>query len=327
MIIDMHCHFVPPEYFALAKARPEFEVAEVGRRGLDVDIRVRGAPFELNTTFFEPERQIDRLRRLGIDRTVVSLATPLINYHTAPALAVEAARVCNDGFARLVKAHPDRFSAWAFLPMQDPLAAAAELTRCVREHGFVGGHVATNVHGAYLPDERYAAVCEAAVALDVPLFIHPADPAGRDRTGDYELTVIAGYMFDTTINIFRMMCSGFLDRYPTLKLVCAHTGGYSLMLRGRMQCELDTHPDTKAVRTRTVAQYLEQLYYDTAGFEPGYMAFAASVVPPDRLLFGTDAPFKLVLDDPIEFMRQGLPGAAADAALGANFLKLTERRS
>ena len=327
MIIDMHCHFVPPDYFAMVRSRPEFEVREVGRRGADVDIQVRGTPFELNTTFFEPERQITRMQRLGIDRTVVSLATPLINYHSETALAVEAARCCNDGFARLVKADPARFAAWAFLPMQDPQAAADELTRCVRQHGFVGGHVASNVRGAYLPDERFAPVCAAAVALDVPLFIHPADPAGRDRTADFELTVIAGYMFDTTINIFRMICSGFLDRYPTLKLVCAHTGGYSLMLRGRMQCELDVHPELAAARTRGVGQYLDQLYYDTAGFEPGYMAFAASVVPPDRLLFGTDAPFKLVLDDPIGFVREALPAAAAEATLGANFQRLVGARS
>jgi aminocarboxymuconate-semialdehyde decarboxylase len=263
----------------------------------------------------------------GIDRTVVSLATPLINYHAEPSLAVEAARVCNDGFAALIKAGPQRFSAWAFLPMQDPAAAAAELTRCVRDRGFVGGHIASNIRGAYLPDESFSEVCAAAVALDVPLFIHPADPAGRDRTGDYELTVIAGYMFDTTINIFRMICSGFLDRYPTLKLVCAHTGGYSLMLRGRMQRELDTHSELKAARKRSVSEHLDRLYYDTAGFEPGYMTFAAGVVPQDRLLFGTDAPFKLVLDDPIGFVRQSLPPAAAEAALGGNFRQLTGGRS
>lgn len=322
MIIDMHCHFVPPDYFELIKRRPEYDVREVGRHGHDIDISVRGTAFELNTTFFEPERQIARMDALGIDQTVVSLATPLINYHSEPALAVDAARTCNDGFAELVKSDPKRFAAWAFLPMQDPAAAAAELRRCVKDHGFVGGHIATNVRGAYLPDERFAPVVQAAVDLDVPLFIHPADPAGRDRTADYELTVIAGYMFDTTINIFRMVCSGFLDRYPTLKLVCAHTGGYALMLRGRMQTELDVHPELKAARTRKIGDYLSRLWYDTAGFEPGYITFASTIVPPDRLLFGTDAPFKLVLADPIGFVREALPKAAAEAALGANFERL-----
>lgn len=322
MIIDMHCHFVPPEYFELVKKRGEYDVQEVGRRADDIDIVVRGTPFELNRAFFEAERQIGRMTSLGIDQTIVSLATPLINYYSEPALAIDAARVCNDGLARLVKADPKRFGGWGFLPMQDPEAAAVELRRCVKELGLLGGHIATNVRGAYLPDERFAPVVQAAVDLDVPLFIHPSDPAGKDRTRDYELTVIAGYMFDTTINIMRMVCSGFLDRYPTLKLVCAHTGGYALMLRGRMQTELDVHPEIDASRKRSVGEYLGQLWYDTAGFEPGYQTYASTVVPHDRFLFGTDAPFKLVLADPVGFVRQSMPAAAAEATLGANFRRL-----
>ena len=97
--------------------------------------------------------------------------------------------------------------------MQDPAAAAAELRRCVRDHGFIGGHVATNVRGTYLPDDAFRPIFDAAKELDVPLFLHPVDPPGRDRTGDYELTVVAGYLFDSTINVFRMICSNFLDRY------------------------------------------------------------------------------------------------------------------
>lgn len=327
MITDMHCHFIPEEYFDLIKARPEFEVAEVRRAGEAIDVAVRGVPFALNATFFDAARQIARMDRLGIDRTVVSLATPLINYFTDPALAVDAAVVCNDGFARLVKSAPERFMAWAFLPMQDPVQAAAELRRCVERHGFVGGHIASNVRGDYLQDERFAPICEAAEDLDVPLFVHPADPAGKERTADYELTVVAGYMFDTTINIFRMICSGFLDRYPRLKLVCAHTGGYSLMLRARMQCEVDTNAVLSRQLRQPVGAYLDRLYYDTAGFEPGYLSFAATVVPPEHLMFGTDAPFPLVLADPIGFVRKALPGPLGEAALGPNFQRLIQGRS
>ncbi len=196
MITDIHCHFIPDDYFALMQARPEFEVRLLAEAGENVDLECRGLRYGLNRTFFDPARQIARMDALGIDRTVVSLATPLVNYYLDPAAAVEAARLCNDGYAALVAAHPARFAAWAFLPMQDPGAAAAELRRCVREHGFVGGHVATNVRGVYLPDERFRPIFDAAAELDVPLFLHPVDPPGKDRTGDYELTVVAGYLFE-----------------------------------------------------------------------------------------------------------------------------------
>jgi aminocarboxymuconate-semialdehyde decarboxylase len=325
MITDIHCHFIPEKYFELVGARPEFAVRVIGRAGDAVDLECRGLRYGLNRTFFEPALQIARMDGLGIGRTVVSLATPLIDYHLDAALAVEAARICNDGFAGLVAAHPSRFAAWAFLPMQAPEAAAAELRRCVRDHGVVGGHVATNVRGAYLPDERFRPIFDAAAELDVPLFLHPVDPPGKDRTGDYELTVVAGYLFDSTINIFRMICSNFLDRYTRVKLVCAHTGAYSLMLRNRMQREVDTNAVLSRTLPRKVGDYLRMLFFDTVCFEPGYLQFATQVVPAENLLLGSDAPFPLGEPDPVNFVRRSLPPEHAALALSENFRRLTGR--
>jgi aminocarboxymuconate-semialdehyde decarboxylase len=323
MITDIHCHFIPDAYFRLVQQRSEFEVRVAEKTGETLDLVCRGARYGLNPTFFEPARQIARMDTLGIDRTVVSLATPLVNYYVEPKLAAEAARLCNDGFAALVAAHPGRFAAWAFLPMQDPAAAAAELRRCVREHGFIGGHVATNVRGTYLPDETFRPIFDAARELDVPLFLHPADPPGRDRTGDYELTVVAGYLFDSTINIFRMICSNFLDRYGDVKLVCAHTGAYSLMLHNRMQREVDTNATLSRTLPRKIADYLRGFYFDTVCFEPEYLAFATAVVPAENLLLGSDAPFPLGEPDPVNFVRRALPAREAALALGENYRRLT----
>jgi len=324
MIIDIHCHFIPDDYFRFVQKREEFEVRLINNKDGDaIDLVSRGANYGLNRTFFEPERQIARMDRLGIDRTVISLATPMVNYYVEPKLALKAAQLCNDGFAALVASNPERFAAWAFLPMQDPAAAAAELRRCVRDHGFVGGYVATNVRGTYLPDEAFRPIFDAARELDVPLFLHPADPPGRDRTADYELTVVAGYLFDSTINIFRMICSNFLDRYGSMKLICCHTGAFSLMLRNRMQREVDTNAALSSTLPHKVGDYLRSLYFDTVCFEPEYLRFATDVVPAENLLLGSDAPFPLGEPDPVNFVRRALPEGHADLALGENFRRLT----
>jgi aminocarboxymuconate-semialdehyde decarboxylase len=248
-----------------------------------------------------------------------------VNYYLEAELAVEAARLCNDGLARLVAGNPRRFSAWAFLPMQDPAAAAAELRRCVREHDFIGGHVATNVRGTYLADESFRPIFDTAKELDVPLFLHPADPPGRDRTGDYELTVVAGYLFDSTVNIFRMICSNFLDRHAGMKLVCAHTGAFSLMLRNRMQREIDTNATLSRTLPRKVGDYLRTFYFDTVCFEPDYLRFATGIVPAENLLLGSDAPFPLGEPDPVNFVRRALPAEQAQLALSQNYRRLTGR--
>jgi aminocarboxymuconate-semialdehyde decarboxylase len=325
MITDIHCHFIPDEYFRFVQREGAFEV-RVGKRQDDsIDLVCRGARYGLNRTFFETAAQIERMNALGIDHTVVSLATPLVNYYVEPQLAVQAARLCNDGLAALVTQHPTRFSAWAFLPMQDPEAAAAELRRCVCEFGFVGGHVATNVRGSYLPDQRFHPIFHAARELNVPLFLHPADPPGRDRTASYELTVVAGYLFDTTINIFRMICSNFLDRFRGLKLVCAHTGAFSLMLRNRMQREVDTNAELSRTLPRRIGDYLRDLYFDTVCFDPDYLRFATSIVPPGNFLLGSDAPFPLSEPDPVNFVMRAMSEPHARLALGENFRRLTAR--
>ena len=129
----------------------------------------------------------------------------------------------------------------AFLPMQDP-GRRRKLRRCVKELGFVGGHIATNVHGVYLHDPQFNPVFHAALDLDVPALssirlILPARSACKNT-----LIAVAGYLLIAPSISLKMVCSGFLDTRPKLKLVCAHTGAFSLALRARMQREVDTNP-------------------------------------------------------------------------------------
>jgi aminocarboxymuconate-semialdehyde decarboxylase len=324
MITDIHCHFIPDGFFKFVQGERAYDIAHEATDGEEVTVRVGGLRFGLNRTFFDAGRQIARMDALGVEHTVISLATPLINYAVDGATATKASRLCNDGLAEVVAGHPERFSAWAFLAIQDPVAAAAELRRCVKEHGVVGGHIASNVQGKYLDAEEFRPIFDAAVELDVPLFVHPADPPGKDRTRNYELTVVAGYLFDTTINVFQLICSGFLDRYPTLKLVCAHSGAYSLMLRARMQREIDTNPVLSKTVKRRVADYLRQLYFDTVCFEPGYLHYAASVVPIEHFMMGSDGPFALGEPDPVGFVRESIADPdRLEKVLGGNFARLT----
>ena len=315
MITDIHCHFVPERYFAFIEAEPAFAVRRRPADGEHVEVSVGPVAFGLNPTFFDVQRQIVRMDGLGIDRTVLSLATPLINYAVPGPLAAAAARLFNDELAAVVDRHPDRFGGWAFLPMQDPVAAAAELERAVTELGLWGGHLGSNVGGRYLDAPEFAPIFEAACALDVPLFVHPADPPGRERTGRYELTVVAGYLFDTTINIFNMVFGGCLDRHPGLRLCCAHAGGYALLLRQRMQREVDTNPSLARAIRAPVGDYLRRLYFDTVCFEPGYLRYAEELAAVGHFVLGSDGPFPLGEPDPVGFIRASFGTGERGAAI------------
>ncbi len=313
MIVDIHCHFVPERYIDFVQRESAFAVRRhaIGDQGEEVPVTVGDLKFGLNRTFFDPDRQIKRLDALRIDRTVLSLATPLINYEVPGELASRAAQIFNDEIALLRDRHPERIDGWAFLPMQDPVAAAKELRRSITSLGLRGGHIASNVRGRYLDAIEYAPIFEAAVELGVPLFVHPANPPGRERMRDYELAVVSGYLFDSTLNIFNMIFGGLLDRYPTLKLCCAHVGGYAVMLRNRMQRELDTNPTLAKSINGTVGDYLRRLYFDTVCFEEGYIRMAADTVGADRLVLGSDGPFPLGEPDPVGFIERSFGSSSA----------------
>lgn len=319
MITDIHRHFVPPVFFDFAKTLPDYALKVKREQGEEIDVDIRGMHFGLTRTFFDLDRQVARMKKEGVERAILSLATPFINYHLDAVVAIKAARQFNDAIAAAVAGQRDRFGVWAFLPMQDPAAAAEELRRCVRNLGCVGAHIASNVRGVYLDSEQFNPIYEAALELNVPLFVHPADPPGKERTRDYELTVVAGYLFDSTINLLRMICSGFLDRWSGLKFVFAHTGAFSMALRARMQREVDTNRQLAAALKAPVGDYLRRLYFDTVCFEPKILEYAATVVPVEHLMMGSDAPFPLGEADPVNFVRRALPAEQASAILSQNF--------
>jgi len=325
MITDIHRHFVPDDFYRYMRDNDDFAIKVKRTEGDAIDLDIRGIHFGLNKTFFDLSSQRAMMADQGVERAILSLATPFINYNLDRATAVEMARRYNDSLAAAIGSDPKTFGAWAFLPMQDPEAAAIELRRCVHDFGFAGGHIASNVQGIYLNDPQFEPVFRAARELDVPLFVHPADPAGKERMRDYELMVVAGYLFDSTINILKMVCSGFLDRWKDLKLICAHTGAFSLALRARMQREVDTNPQIAAGLQAPIGDYLGRLYFDTICFEPAMLKYATTVVPLEHLFLGSDAPFPLGEPNPVGFVRDNLAPEQSAAIFHTNFPRLLGR--
>lgn len=323
MVIDVHVHHVPEAYVRFVEKAAPYAVRLQPTGGEGMRLTAGKLQYALNRTFFDPERLVRRLDEMGVERAVLSLATPFVNYDVPAELGCAAAELYNNEIAALHAASPRRFEGWAFLPMPQPEAAARELRRAVRDLGLRGGYLPSNVNGRYLDSAEFSPVFAAANDLGVPLFIHPSNPPGRERMPEYELAVVAGYLFDTTLNIFNMIFGGLFDRYPNLRLCCTHLGGYAPMLRARMQRELDTNPALAARLKRPLGAYFRALYFDTICFEPSYLRAMvdAETLAPDRLLLGSDTPFPLGEPDPVGFVGRGFGGTApalADAILRRN---------
>lgn len=311
MKTDIHCHFIPEALIKMMEADPAFELALESRSEDEIVYQIRGRRFVLNNIFFDVDEQIRRMADLGVDHTILSVATPLIDYSLDAEKAREQCTVFNNEISKLVENHPSKFSAWAFLPLQDPGFSAMELRRCVQELGFVGGHIGSNVCGKYLFSLELDPLWEEACKLGVPLFVHPANPVGARETNHFELTVVAGYLFDNTINILSLICSGMLDKWPDLKLIFAHSGAFSIQLSDRMQREVDTNPELSATLKRPVSEYLERLYFDTVCFDGDLLQYFVKKVSTGNMFLGSDGPFPLGEPDPVGFVTRSLPASQA----------------
>jgi aminocarboxymuconate-semialdehyde decarboxylase len=318
---DIHVHHVPPAFLRFVERAAAYAIQLDKPRGDDVQLAVGSLSYRLTRSFFDIDRLVARLSSMRVERAVLSVATPFVRFDVPASLALETAQLYNDAIAAVRNAAPDRFEAWAYLPMLDADATARELVRAVKSLGLAGGYLPSNVNGRYLDGEEFAPIFATAAELDAPLFIHPSNPPARERMDQYELPVVAGYLFDTTINIFNIIFAGLFDRFPRLRVCCAHLGGYAPLLQARMQRELDTNSELASRLQRPLGDYLRAIYYDTICFEPWYLraAVESKAVDPTRLLLGSDTPFPLGEPDPVGFIERTYGETAPD--LAANILR------
>ena len=172
-----------------------------------------------------------------------------------------------------------------------------ETERAVRQYGLKGIMVNSSVKGEYLDSPRAVPFFELVTQLNVPLFVHPPKiTIGAEKMEIFRLPEMLGRPFDTTLSLTRFILSGGLEKFPKLKLVCAHVGGALPMLPGRLGFGYELRHDTSFgpwapdVLTKPPAEYIKQLYLDTVSLHTPAVLCAVQTVGADHVLFGSDFP-------------------------------------
>jgi aminocarboxymuconate-semialdehyde decarboxylase len=291
MIVDFHNHYYPEPYLKRLER-------DNGRARLERDARGRlllHYPGDYNVVV-EGHRSIDeRLRVMdeqGIDVQAFSLTTPGVHVEE-PARGIELARIVNDAFAEAAARHAGRFAPLAALPLQDPDAAAEELARAVGELGHKGALLFSNVNGRPLDEPAYLPLFAKAAELDVPLFIHPTNPASIDAIEAYRLTAILGFLFDTTVAITRLVFAGVLEKYPKLKFVLGHLGGTMPYVAERADRGYEAYEECRVNISRPPTEYFKRTYLDTVNFQPRALRLALDLMGPGHIVLGTDYPHEV----------------------------------
>jgi predicted TIM-barrel fold metal-dependent hydrolase len=243
------------------------------------------------------DQRVALMDETGLDMQVLSLTTP--GLHELGADSVDLARRVNDAVAEAVSRHPQRFQAFATLPVASPEAAARELERCITTLGFKGTMLCGRVDHRNLDHPDLEPVWSTAAALQVPILLHPRTPDEAVRKAYYSgftpeldnafANFGMGWHYDAGVQFVRLILGGTFDRHPTLQVILGHWGEMVLFFAERLAA-MDRFAD---LRQSVTAYFKTNLYVTSSGmFMPHYLQRALEVVGPERLLFSTDYPYQ-----------------------------------
>ncbi len=275
----------------------------------------------------DPEERIRVMEKYGIDMQVLTQTTPVLSGLKAGE-AAEVCRITNDAIGKICRSHPDRFIPFAVVSLLDVKQAVYELDRGVNEWGCRGVTIGTNHNNQGVDDPENGPFYEKVCEYDIPVFLHPMNWNAYNLVQeDPAVMRLFGWPFDTTIALLRLIVSGTMERYPTLKIVTHHLGGGMFpFFSNRFNIKFEK---LKKEMKKPLSESLKRVYGDTAvdgtaaALPCGHAFFGT-----ERMLFGTDYPFspekgEVYLRENLAIMKDwDLPEEEKQKILGENAKKL-----
>lgn len=311
MKIDIHAHAWSDDYVGF--------LADAGMPGARM-LAGRG----VGTTDEELNARLSLMDRAGIDVQVLS-AGPALPYFADTPRAVEGAQMLNDEFAALVRRFPGRLAALATVPLPDVDAAIDEIGRALDTLKFSGVSLTTQLGESPLTDERFAPVFEELDRRGAVVLLHPIGGSARwPAIGEFGkpdlptgLTWLIGVIVEDGLAAVQLALSGFLTRYPNLKIVNSHLGGFVSMVTARLD---SLAPNLAPNLAEPASVALGRMWYDTVDHAhfPA-LRCTVDVFGAERLLFGTDYPYEsgeIYLAAAKELERLDIPAEARDGIGG-----------
>jgi 6-methylsalicylate decarboxylase len=267
--IDTHHHLIPPDY---RKALQKAGLDEAGGRPLPD---------------WSVDASLQAMADLDVGTAILSVSTPGTAFLPNPADAAALARDVNDYTAALAAAQPDRFGFFATAPMPHVDLAVAEVIRALDDLKADGIVLLANNAGLYLGEDGQDALFAALNDRAAVVFIHPAELPGPTVPGVPPFA--ADFLLDTTRAAYLLVCNGIRARYPRIRFILSHGGGFVPYASHRMAVAImaDTGRSWADVLDDFAGFYFDTALSSSAAALPTLLAFAK----PGHITFGSDFPF------------------------------------
>jgi len=293
--IDTHAHILSEETMRLIGK----EAPKVAPKLTAIDnefsvLEVAGTPYRpFPRGGWDMERRLKDMDFSEVDVQVLSNTPQTFLYNQDAALNVTLAALQNDQIAKAVASHRERFYGIATLPMQAPEKAAEELKRAMGKLGLKGAHIGSNINGRNLDDPDLEVVWAAANELAAFIMVHPTQVAGADRLKSYYLTNLIGNPLDSTIAAASLVFSGVIERYPAIKFLFVHGGGFVPWQMGRFSHGWRVRPEPQIKLKQSPDASINRLYFDIILHAKPQLECLVSLAGSARVVLGSDYPFDM----------------------------------
>ena len=270
--IDLHHHVIPDFYWEASNEGGE----------------AAGGITPPRWTF---DRALAYLDEAAIATAVVSISTPGVHFGDDLSARTLARRV-NEFMAGLVQERPDRFGAFAVLPLPDVEGTLRELDYALGDLHLDGVSMFTNADGAYLGNARFDPVFAELQRRHATVFVHPAaspDPIAHTLGVP---DALLDYPADTSRAVASLHYSNTFARTPDVRYIFSHAGGTIPFVASRFGIidSMDVIPG--AEERGPFADTLQRLYWDTAAaFSDPVLQMLRSVTGLEHVVFGSDYPY------------------------------------
>ncbi len=330
-ITDVHAHLLLPALHAEVERRAPEEVAaaaalEARRNGVE-SLKASGAMIGARIPKLTDVRaRLEAMDAQVIDRQWVSVSPNHCYPWAQEGLAAWVAMETNRLIAEHVAQAPERLTGLGVVPLQHPHRMVEYLDDAVLGRGLAGVEISSFAGDVELSDERLEPFWARAAELGCVVFLHPFGCSLDERLDRFYLSNTVGQPAENAVALSPLIFAGVLDRHPGLRIVAAHGGGYLPFAIGRSDRAWAVRPEARRCE-HAPSSYLRRMWFDTVVHDAGALRRLVEVTGADRVVLGSDFPFDMGLDDPVEFVRSaGLADDVTGGILGGNADALLETR-
>jgi predicted TIM-barrel fold metal-dependent hydrolase len=272
-IIDVHQHFVSPDYLALLMRK-----------------RMGGGP---QWKDYSPAMHVENMDKAGILTSMVSPTAPAVWFGDIEESRKAAREINEYAAAKMVGAYKGRFGLYAALPFPDVEGSLKEIEYAFDTLHADGIAVLTSYDNKMLGDKAFAPLFDELNRRKAVVYTHPLALACCGTLVEGVTPQILEYPSDTTRAIMSLIVSGTATRCPDIKFIFSHAGGTLTSIAGRFLGPAGNGDAlAKAAEPNSRLYHLRRFYYDTAqSTNPPLMQALKLLVPTSQIVFGTDFPF------------------------------------